>query len=211
VLHQIPLNASLGNFYLDTVVHLGFRIFDEYKVMGLAPYGDPAVFRGLFESCYALLPNGEYTLDRGPLAALDVAGITRRPGTPIEQAHRDVAAALQEALETIVLHVMRHYGAVTGHRRLCLAGGVAHNCSMNGKLFYSGLFDSIFVQPAAHDAGTAIGAALLAQPASVLPTPETRLEHVYLGREVEAEAALGAELASMTSRLTLRGCWRKAP
>jgi carbamoyltransferase len=88
---------------------------------------------------------------------------------------------LQEALEEIVFHILTHFQKQTGHKKLCLAGGVAHNCTLNGKILYSGLFEDVFVQPAAHDAGCALGAALVAyhkeRPAA-RPWP---LEHVYLG------------------------------
>jgi carbamoyltransferase len=133
----------------------------------LAPYGDPSVFSGLFEKCYKLLPNGDYSL-AGPLtwmAQFDNAGLikcARRKGAPFSQLHTDVAAALQAMLERIVLHILRHHRAATQQEHLCLAGGVAHNCTMNGKILYSGLFEDVFVQPAAHDAGGALGAAYAA-------------------------------------------------
>jgi carbamoyltransferase len=159
VLRRLPIAKSLGYFYLDVVRYLGFRIFDEYKVMGLAPYGDPGRFRHLFQSFYSLEADGDYTiaLDTERLFA---ACMPRREAEPIGAVHQDLAAALQEALETIVLHLLRHFRQATGLANLCLAGGVAHNCTLNGKLLYSGLFDQVFVQPASHDAGCALGAAL---------------------------------------------------
>jgi carbamoyltransferase len=92
---------------------------------------------------------------------LDVALIERRmPDHEIMEQHWDVAAALQECLERTVIHVCRHFGAKTGLRRLCMAGGVALNCTANGKLMSSGVFDEVYVQPAAGDDGSALGAAL---------------------------------------------------
>jgi hypothetical protein len=84
----------------------------------------------------------------------------RRPEDEITGEHRDVAAALQECLDKVMLHICGHFGAVTGLRRLALAGGVALNCTANGRLMKSGLFDEIYIQPAAGDDGSALGAAL---------------------------------------------------
>src|SRR5437879_5703957 len=84
----------------------------------------------------------------------------RRPDEEIADVHRDVAAALQDCLDRAMLHVCGHFGTATGERRLALAGGVALNCTANGRLLCSGMFDEIYVQPAAGDDGTALGAAL---------------------------------------------------
>jgi carbamoyltransferase len=166
-LKELSIAQSLGRLYEGLIRVLGYGCFDEYKVMGLAPYGDSRKFAPLFEKCYRLLPKGEYSLE--PLntwfAYFDSAGIiegARRKGEPFTQVHKDFAATLQITLEKIVLHVLRYYREQTQHSNLCLAGGVAHNCTMNGQILYSGLFDNVFVQPAAHDAGGAIGAALSA-------------------------------------------------
>lgn len=106
----------------------------------------------------------------------------------------NVSASLQEALERIVFHILRHYREATGMTRLCLAGGVAHNCSMNGKLLYSGLFEDIFVQPASHDAGCALGAALIVSNELGRPAPRTRLQEVYWGPELASDHAVEEEL-----------------
>lgn len=180
---QIPIEQSLGYFYTRSIALLGYRLFDEYKVMGLAPYGDPAVYRSLFSRMYALEPEGRFTLvtEAERQALLEEARLTKavRPkGGAFTQQHRDIAAALQEALERIADHAVGHAQRVTGARNLCLGGGVAHNCSMNGRLLRSGRFDNIYVQPAAHDAGNALGAAL-----SVEATAPRRglMTHVYFG------------------------------
>ena len=81
-------------------------------------------------------------------------------GEPFTQQHMDFAAGLQHMLETIALHLIGHFARSTGLANLCLSGGVAHNCTLNGKLLRSGMFERMFVQPAAHDAGNALGAAL---------------------------------------------------
>src|SRR2546426_4196984 len=142
--------------------------------MGLAPYGDAARFRRFFEEAVALTPDGgfripalklnegdeareRYLATRGFLTAQ--LGPPRSPEAEIADVHRDVAAALQECLDRALLHVCGHFGAATGQRRLALAGGVALNCTANGRLLQAGLFDEIYVQPAAGDPGRARGAA----------------------------------------------------
>jgi carbamoyltransferase len=197
VLQKTPIAKSLGILYLDVIGYLGFGLFEEYKVMGLAPYGDPAKYRALFKSFYHLMPGGEYVLNYDLPDALAHLGRARKRQEPLTQAHIDVAAALQEALEEIVFHVLRHYQAKTGQTRLCLAGGVAHNCTLNGKLLYSGLFEDIFVQPAAHDGGLALGAALspfLNGGSAGSGKQPTRLAHVYLGPTVGGPAEIEAAL-----------------
>jgi len=188
---------SLGLFYLEVIRFLGYAPFDEYKVMGLAPYGDPSPFRGLFATFYELCDDGSYrvfTERVGP--ALIAHAKVRRPSEPLTQQHKDVAAALQEALERIVFHILRHQQERTGLRRLCLAGGVAHNCTMNGKVLYSGLFDDVFVQPAAHDAGCALGAALMLSEQLGRPAPRETVRHVYWGPALAEDDALERELAA---------------
>ena len=157
-------------------LHLGFDFnSDEYKIMGLAPYGDPSRFRSFFRQAVERLDDGRIRI---PLLRLNQAredrenyGATRRylqdhlvpcrvPDAEITDEHRDVAAALQECLDEVILHLCGHAGRTTGLRRLALAGGVALNCTANGKLLRSGSFDELYVQPAAGDDGSALGAAL---------------------------------------------------
>lgn len=195
---------SLGLFYLAVTRFLGYSPFDEYKVMGLAPYGHAGVYRDLFARLYALDANGGYRVftDRvGP--ALVAAGAVRRRGAAFTQQHSDVAAALQEALERIVLHVLTDRRAKTGLANLCLAGGVAHNCTVTGKLLYSGLFDDIFVQPAAHDAGCALGAALMLSAERGHPAPKTRLREVYWGTPIADDDAVARDLGAWGGFLDL--------
>ena len=175
-LREIPANDSIGILYSLVTLHLGFDFnSDEYKIMGLAPYGDPERFRGFFEKTIELRPDG---LLRIPIlrlnrsreerenylatrAYLDEHLVARRaPDAEIAQEHKDVAAALQECLDRVVLHVCGHFGKQTGMRHIALAGGVALNCTANGKLIDSGIFDEVYIQPAAGDDGTALGAAL---------------------------------------------------
>jgi carbamoyltransferase len=176
---------SLGLLYLNVIAFLGYGRFDEYKVMALAPYGDPARQRSLLTELYELRPDGDYELDAERIEEhLTGRFAPRRPGEPLLQRHYDLAAALQEALERIVMHVLTHHRQATGLRELCLAGGVALNCTMNGKIAASGCFDGVFVQPAAHDAGCALGAALLASHDAGRPADGKRLRHVYWGTHV---------------------------
>ncbi|MHC5905153.1 carbamoyltransferase family protein [Streptomyces sp. S6] len=169
-LTKFAMHKSLGLLYLNATRHLGFRFGDEYKVMGLAPYGDPAAFRDVFESMYTLGPDGDYEFPPHALAFEYVTNMFFSRGMPprrsfesLEQCHKDFAAGLQEMLEKIVLHVLAHWSRSTRHTRLVFSGGVAHNSSLNGAILRSGLFTEMFVHPASHDAGTAEGAALLAQ------------------------------------------------
>jgi len=202
-----PQRKSLGLMYLEVIQFIGYKQFDEYKVMGLAPYGDPSVYREVLRQFYELRPDGEYELDLGRIAdtllnAIDV----RKPRQPITQRHMDLAASLQEALEDIVLHVLEHHCRTTGLKNLCMAGGVALNCTMNGKIARSGLVERLFVQPAAHDAGCALGAALLASHAEGWPAPRRQLRHVYWGTDIGAEDTVASELDGWRGLLTFERC-----
>jgi carbamoyltransferase len=176
LVHRISATDSIGIFYSVVTLHLGFDFnSDEYKIMGLAPYGDPARFRPFFDEAVVLKQDGGWEI-----APLKLAGTreerenylpTRRhlaerliaprePDTEITSAHRDVAAGLQACLDRAILHIGSHFGERLGSRRLALAGGVALNTTANGRLLTSGAFDDIYVQPAAGDDGSALGAAL---------------------------------------------------
>ncbi|MCP1854382.1 carbamoyltransferase [Bradyrhizobium sp. USDA 4541] len=204
-LASFPERNSLGLLYLETIRYLGYGLFDEYKVMGLAPYGDPAPYRELFAQFYELLDKGGYRVHLDRIAPALVRHIeVRRKGMPFTQQHRDVSASLQEALERIVFHILRHHREATGMTRLCLAGGVAHNCTLNGKLLYSGLFDDIFVQPAAHDAGCALGAALIVSNELGRPAPRERLSGVYWGPDLGNEQAIERELNAWSGHLDIQ-------
>ncbi len=173
---EISASDSLGILYSLVTLHLGFDFnSDEYKIMGLAPYGDPQRFQGFFDKNVELREDGTIRI---PILRLNRAReerenylATRRylddqligpraPEAEITQEHKDVAAALQECLDRAVLHVCGRFGKETGLRRIALAGGVALNCTANGKLIDSGLFDEVYIQPAAGDDGTALGAAI---------------------------------------------------
>ena len=199
-LSRVLLPTSLGTIYLILTVFLGFHsLGDEYKVMGLAAYGEPQRYRSFFDSLILLEDDGRYStplLARAAFKDLLVRelGEPRRPDAVVEGRHADIAAALQEGLQRAVLHTLKHARAATGLDRLCLAGGVALNCSLNGAIARSGLFRDIFVQPAASDEGGSVGAALQAYYRSAGPfSPRAkRWEHVYLGPEYSPEEILQA-------------------
>jgi carbamoyltransferase len=191
-LRTLRPDQSLGELYIAAIKHIGYDLFDEYKVMGLAPYGRGARFRAAFERVVTLLPGGDFRIDWDAVAGLGALVPRRDRGGPFLRPHRDFAAALQEALERVALHLIEHFRQQTGLRHLCLAGGVAHNCTMNGKLLASGWFDDVFVQPAAHDAGNALGAAVYEHHKARAQDP-ARLSHVLWGTDI-AEADVIAAL-----------------
>jgi len=175
VLRRYSIPQSLGILYSVFTLYLGFEMMmDEYKVMGLAPYGDPGRYRDEMQQVIELGDEGSYQIPilahntraewethRGALRALDdLFGERREPGGPVDDRHRDVAAAVQAGLEDVLFHVLEHFQKDTGARRLCMAGGVALNCTVNGLIADRGMFDDMFVQPASADDGSALGAAL---------------------------------------------------
>lgn len=194
VLEKYSVENSLGIYYLNVIHVLGYKQFDEYKVMGLAPYGNPAVYRDLFKTFYTLLPEGRYSIDLKKVKKCYLLTPRREKDEPFNQIHKDIAAALQESLEDIVMHILKHYRAKYNHTKLCLAGGVAHNCSMNGRVLYSGLFEDIFVQPASHDGGCALGAALYRYYELNPTEPFPVLDHLYWGTPIRENDSILKEL-----------------
>jgi len=191
------LPTSLGALYLIITVFLGFRsLDDEYKVMGLAAYGDPRRYREFFESLVLLEENGGYSTrcvvrNGFKERLIEGLGSPRLSGEPIEERHADIAAALQEAIERAVLHTLKHGQAMTGMKRLCMAGGVALNCSLNGVIARSGLFEDIFIQPAASDEGCGVGSALYAYHCKKEGvTKNVKWDHAYLGPDYSSREVL---------------------
>lgn len=175
-IHHLSAYDSIGMFYSLLTLHLGFDFnSDEYKIMGLAPYGDPARFRSFFDDAVRFGDDGSLhipslrlnkTRDERENFLATRRYFTehlipaRKPEEDITDDHRDVAAGLQDCLDRTLQKFCGHFGAKTGLRRLALAGGVALNCTANGRLLQANLFDEIYVQPAAGDDGAALGAAL---------------------------------------------------
>jgi carbamoyltransferase len=177
VLAQIPAHSSAGLLYGLFTLYLGFEFGDgEYKVMGLAPYGDPSKYaERILDRWIRLEQDGGYSISlllenasdldketyRAALLEMErQLGPRRQPHTALEQRHLDIAAGLQSVLQTMQIHLIGHHLKDSGLRKLCLAGGVALNCVANGAILRSRLAEEIYVQPASADDGAALGAAL---------------------------------------------------
>jgi carbamoyltransferase len=190
---EVHMPHSLGLLYERVTSHLGFlHSSDEYKVMALASYGEPRYLEE-FRRAVRLEGDGRYRVD-GP--DLDRLGPPRERGAALERRHRDIARSLQAVTEELTLGLTRWLHARTGQACLCMAGGVALNCVMNARLRDEGPFARVWVQPAAGDAGTALGAALWvdarSRPSSPGPRPY-RMTHAFLGpayADAEIEAFL---------------------
>ncbi len=172
---ELHFPHSLGLLYSAFTYYIGFKVNSgEYKVMGLAPYGEPKYANLIFEKLLDLKPDGTFWLDQsyfdyctGLRMTSDkfdslFGGPARKPEELLNQRHMDLAASIQAVTEEIVLRLTRSIAAETGADNLCLAGGVALNCVANGKVLRDGKFKRIWIQPAAGDAGGALGAALAA-------------------------------------------------
>ncbi|CAG9229050.1 Carbamoyltransferase [Paraburkholderia sabiae] len=181
-LRQVELPHSLGLLYEAVTAWLGFlHSSDEYKVMALASYGQP-VYIDQFRAIVKVRQDGTYTVDAPRL--VERFGGARERGGPLEQRHFDIAHSLQCVLEETVLHLARWLHQQTGLTRLCMAGGVALNCVMNSTIRELGPFDEVWVQPAAGDAGTALGAALWTDYRERGDnTRHWTMNHAYLGPE----------------------------
>ena len=173
ITREIHFPHSLGLLYSAFTYYTGFKVNSgEYKVMGLAPYGEPRFAKLIFEHLIDVKDDGSFRLNQdyfGYCTGLTMTnarfdaifgGPARRASEPLEQRHMDLAASVQAVTEEVVLRLTRALASESGQRNLCLAGGVALNCVANGKILRDGKFDEIFVQPAAGDAGGALGAAL---------------------------------------------------
>lgn len=157
-LGQVNMPHSLGLLYEQVTSYLGFLpSSDEYKVMALASFGKPRYIEA-FRAIIRLAGDGQYTIQ--PPRLVEHFGPPRLKGGPLEQRHYDIAHSLQVALEEAVLDITRWLHAQTGEENLCMAGGVALNCVMNACIRDNGPFQRVWVQPAAGDAGTALGGAL---------------------------------------------------
>ena len=175
LLKELRFPHSLGLLYSAFTDYCGFRINSgEYKLMGLAPYGEPKFADAIRRELIDVKPDGSFRLNldyfnflRGTTMTNErfhrlFGGPPRRPEEKIERRHMDVARSIQLVTEEIMLRLARHAREVTGSRNLCLAGGVALNCVANGLILREKIFDRIWIQPAAGDAGGALGAALAA-------------------------------------------------
>ena len=174
LIRELHWPDSLGLVYSAFTYYTGFKVNSgEYKVMGLAPYGEPKYTTLILEELMNLREDGSFTLNQqyfnylGGLTMTSPAfdelfgGAPRKPETRISQREMDLARSVQDACEEVVMRMARTARQETGSKNLCLAGGVALNCVANGKVLRSGMFDRIWIQPAAGDAGGALGVAQL--------------------------------------------------
>jgi len=215
IIKEIHFPHSLGLLYSAFTYFTGFRVNSgEYKLMGLAPYGQPKYTQAIYDNLVDIKPDGSFhlnmeyfnyctglTMTNGKFDQL-FGSHARSESEPLTQHHMDLAASVQVVLEEIELRMTRALQAETGATNLCLAGGVALNCVANGKILRDGKFRGIWVQPAAGDAGGALGAALAAyhlyqdQPRQTCPSDAMRGS--YLGPafpQAEIEKRLAAARA----------------
>ena len=179
VLTRVPSIHSLGILYSVFTLYLGFVFnMDEYKIMGLAPYGDPRKYADKMQSLVNLKDDGTHSISilfrnetdlaketygQTIEALTELFGPPRDPEAELSQHHMDIAAALQSTLEIALQHLLKTYRDQTGQKNLCTAGGVSLNCTANGVIQRSRMFQRMFVQPASGDDGSALGAALYVQ------------------------------------------------
>jgi carbamoyltransferase len=199
MIKEIHFPHSLGLLYSAFTYYTGFKVNSgEYKVMGLAPYGEPRYTAAIFDHLIDVKPDGSFRLNldyfdyctglrmTGEKFHQLFGGPPRRPDERLTQHHMDLAASIQAATEEVVLRLTRSIAAETGAENLCLAGGVALNCVANGKVLRDGRFKRLWMQPAAGDAGGSLGAALCAyylfkkQP-RVVPASGDAMAGAYLG------------------------------
>ena len=173
LIDHISFPHSLGLLYSAVTYYCGFKVNSgEYKLMGLAPYGHPVYQDVILERLVDLKPDGSFWLDmdyfnycQGLTMTNErfhrlFGGPPRTPESPLEQRHMDLAASIQAVTEQAILRITRHVARQTGLKHLVLAGGVALNCVANGRILQEGEFDNLWIQPAAGDAGGALGVAL---------------------------------------------------
>lgn len=171
--YELHFPHSLGLLYSAFTYYTGFRVNSgEYKVMGLAPYGEPKYVDLILDHLMDLREDGSFRMDMKYFnycqgltmtsnAFHDLFGAPpRQPESQLTQREMDLARSVQEVVEEVMMRMARHVRKETGEKYLCLAGGVALNCVANGKILRAGIFDDIWIQPAAGDAGGALGAAL---------------------------------------------------
>ncbi len=173
MLKELRFPHSLGLLYSAFTYFTGFRVNSgEYKLMGLAPYGEPIYKDKILDNLLDLKADGSFRMNMdyfgycnddvmtSPKMAELFGGPPRKAESPISQREMDIAASIQAVTEEIVLRIARHAHEVTGSKNLVLAGGVALNCVANGKILREGPFDNVWIQPASGDAGGALGAAM---------------------------------------------------
>lgn len=195
IVKEVHFPHSLGLLYSALTYYLGFKVNSaEYKVMGLAPYGEPKYMKEMRE-LIEIRDDGSFRLNMRYFTyetGLRMTGRSieklfgqprRGQEAPMTQFYKDVARSLQEITEEIMLKIVAHAKKICPSDNLCLAGGVALNCVANGKILRAGIFKNIFIQPAAGDAGGALGAALCAWHKEFGGARLPKMEHAFLGNE----------------------------
>ncbi|WP_010099281.1 carbamoyltransferase [Ornithinibacillus scapharcae] len=193
---EIEYPASLGFLWEKISMFLGYSEYDACKVMGLAGYGDPNRFIDQYKSIVKLVPDGKFELDNEvlrfrvqdfePLENL-FSVHKRTPDGEMTQDYKDIAAALQKVTEETILHMVQYAYEHCKTNALCLAGGVALNCVANEILLKQSLFEQIYIQPAAHDGGTSLGAAYYIWHHILQNTERVPMKNAYLGPEFTDE------------------------
>lgn len=203
--HQLRFPHSLGLLYSAVTYYTGFRVNSgEYKLMGLAPYGEPTYVDLIYRHLIDLKDDGSFRMDMSYFNYCQgltmtsakfhrlFGGPPRRPESPITRREMDIAASVQVVTEEILLRMARHVHGVTKARYLCLAGGVALNCVANGRVLREGPFEDLWIQPAAGDAGGALGVALLIHHQLLghprAPEPADSMQGALLGPAFSDEA-----------------------
>ena len=217
ITHEIHFPHSLGLLYSALTYYCGFKVNSgEYKLMGLAPYGTPNYTKLMLEHLIDIKEDGSFrlnmqyfdyctglTMTNARFAALFGAP-PRSEESELTQRHMDLAASIQEVTETVVLKLARGLAKQTGEQNLCLAGGVALNCVANGQLHRAGIFKNIWVQPAAGDAGGALGAALAVWHGTLgQPRVASKLSNGALARDAMQGSYLGPQTSEQEILSTL--------
>lgn len=205
-LKRVKLPHSLGQFYSAVTNFLGFDMFagDEWKVMGLASYGSPVYEEFFSRRVLTKTRDGSFRVNIRVLdhhlakhylfgdEVVAALGPPRRPDEDISSRHQDIAASAQRVLEEVVLHMIGRLHDQTGHDNLCLAGGVALNSVANGRIVKESAYSDVFIQPAAHDAGCALGAALLIHHGRLGAPRGAPMSHAYYGPSFSSEQCAAA-------------------
>ncbi len=203
LLNEIRFPHSLGLLYSAFTYYLGFEVNDgEYKVMGLAPYGEPKYTQVILDNLIDLKSDGSFRLNMSYFNYCTGLTMTnekfaklfgaprRHPAHPLTQQNMDIASSVQNVIEEIILKLCRYVHSESGVNNLCLAGGVALNCVANGRILREGPFENVWIQPAAGDSGAALGVALAINNAED-PQDSTTKGQARLCRCSERETATG--------------------
>ena len=195
ILKRIKLPHSLGQFYSAVTNYIGFDMFkgDEWKVMGLAAYGTPKYYDFFREKVLTTNGSGDFRFEikvldhhlakhyKFPDAIVNELGPSRKPGEELTQHHWDIACSAQKALEDTAIYLVKTIHEMTGEENLCMAGGVAFNSVMNGRIFHETPFKRFYVQPAAGDAGCSLGAAMMVWHQKLGKPRGFEMKHAYYG------------------------------